>query len=73
MQSTFKTFVTYEYSLLPYHGIIKVLIVFLLDHIVVEDVALQWVDNRVGRCDLSASIITWMHLASLEVTTTEYG
>jgi hypothetical protein len=56
MQSTFKTFVTYKYSLLPYHGTIKVLIVFLLDHIVVEDKALQWVDNRVGRGDLSASM-----------------
>jgi hypothetical protein len=23
--------------------------------------ALQWIDNRVGRGDLSAFIITWMH------------
>ncbi len=33
--------------------------------------ALQWIDNRVRRGDLSASIITWMHLVSFEVITTE--
>jgi hypothetical protein len=31
-------------------------IAFLLDHIAVKDMALQWVDNRVGRGDLGASM-----------------
>jgi hypothetical protein len=29
---------------------------FLLDHVAVKDMALQWVDNRVGNGDLSASM-----------------